>query len=422
MTVHRRHERPRAARVPHEPLAVDEGGGLWLMLALALFVAYLVGLAMRKRAQNDGSARHWKKGRGVVSFVLQLPCLAWRSLPRCGTGFSAHLWINFEPCGLICAGITWALVFYARWCVTRHVVYPWLQWSTLGRIHTFVFHALAFLALSSHVRAMLTDPGAVPKGAIPLTRGGACGSAEASENGEGGTSTRVVRRCKRCAGNFKPKRAHHCSICGRCVTKMDHHCPWVNSCVGSGNHKFFILFISYIFLMSAYALGLALGKFVSCASASVSENPCLHDSGGAMWIILLIMESVLFGSFTMCMIFDQWEVVATGTTQIDRLKGESHEVRSDVNEVFGGAGKGMAWHWMLPLEPTFPASVRAEILGYTVVGHADEEDGNGAASQLLASDEALDTMEGGTAPLAKDGDAGLSVRKPRPERGVPPSH
>ena len=37
---------------------------------------------------------------------------------------------------------------------------------------------------------------------------------------------RRYRTCRKCKV-FKPPRAHHCSICQRCVLKMDHHCPWV---------------------------------------------------------------------------------------------------------------------------------------------------------------------------------------------------
>ena len=33
---------------------------------------------------------------------------------------------------------------------------------------------------------------------------------------------RFRKFCKRCKA-FKPKRAHHCSICKRCIVKMDHH-------------------------------------------------------------------------------------------------------------------------------------------------------------------------------------------------------
>ena len=35
----------------------------------------------------------------------------------------------------------------------------------------------------------------------------------------------IIYRCPRCL-SIKPMRAHHCSVCKRCVKKMDHHCPW----------------------------------------------------------------------------------------------------------------------------------------------------------------------------------------------------
>lgn len=37
-----------------------------------------------------------------------------------------------------------------------------------------------------------------------------------------------VRWCRKCEA-VKPPRAHHCSLCGTCVLKMDHHCPWVRA-------------------------------------------------------------------------------------------------------------------------------------------------------------------------------------------------
>lgn len=54
--------------------------------------------------------------------------------------------------------------------------------------------------------AVISNPGAVPPGARPTD----------PELGE--------RQCRRCQ-TFKPERAHHCSICQRCIIKMDHHCP-----------------------------------------------------------------------------------------------------------------------------------------------------------------------------------------------------
>ncbi len=66
-----------------------------------------------------------------------------------------------------------------------------------------------------------------------------------------------VRYCDRCTV-IKPDRAHHCSVCGSCVLKMDHHCPWVNNCVAFNNYKFFILFLFYGFFYCVYV---ALSSF-----------------------------------------------------------------------------------------------------------------------------------------------------------------
>ena len=46
----------------------------------------------------------------------------------------------------------------------------------------------------------------------------------------------------------RPTRAHHCPMCGTCVLKMDHHCPWINQCVGHHNHRYFVLFLLYLWL------------------------------------------------------------------------------------------------------------------------------------------------------------------------------
>ena len=84
------------------------------------------------------------------------------------------------------------------------------------------------------------------------------------------TNLLQYRYCQKCK-LIKPPRAHHCSICGRCVLKMDHHCPWVGGCVAFNNHKLFLQFLIWTTSGCAYS---ALTMGVSAISI-MDRDPAL---------------------------------------------------------------------------------------------------------------------------------------------------
>jgi hypothetical protein len=63
---------------------------------------------------------------------------------------------------------------------------------------------------------------------------------------------------------------------------------------------------------------------------------CLDQPTQLLTILGLLIESILFGMFTSCMMFDQQEVVHNKMTHIDRLKGlEIGGSLEGIAEVFG---------------------------------------------------------------------------------------
>ncbi|RHZ45174.1 hypothetical protein Glove_688g39 [Diversispora epigaea] len=69
--------------------------------------------------------------------------------------------------------------------------------------------------------------------------------------------------CKKCHLP-KPERAHHCSVCKKCVLKFDHHCPWIANCVGHYNHRYFLLFMTYLVIGCFYFALVGWKEFLSC--------------------------------------------------------------------------------------------------------------------------------------------------------------
>lgn len=57
--------------------------------------------------------------------------------------------------------------------------------------------------------------------------------------------------CDKCH-NWKPDRTHHCKELGRCVRKMDHYCPWAGGIIAETTHKFFMQFVFFTALYTAF--------------------------------------------------------------------------------------------------------------------------------------------------------------------------
>ncbi|CAA3004476.1 probable S-acyltransferase 14 [Olea europaea subsp. europaea] len=115
--------------------------------------------------------------------------------------------------------------------------------SLVAFVVLILFHCLLVMLLWSYFSVVFTDPGSMPPNwrttldeergdTDPLT------SAEFPVDSDYGR----IRFCRKC-NNLKPPRCHHCSVCERCVLKMDHHCVWVVNCVGALNYKYFLLFL-----------------------------------------------------------------------------------------------------------------------------------------------------------------------------------
>lgn len=79
-------------------------------------------------------------------------------------------------------------------------------------------------------------------------------SSSSNNNNEKELHTQKSPNCKVCRKCHlpKPERSHHCSVCRKCVLRMDHHCPWIANCVGHHNHRYFFLFLVYLWVASTY--------------------------------------------------------------------------------------------------------------------------------------------------------------------------
>ncbi|XP_017771905.1 PREDICTED: probable palmitoyltransferase ZDHHC16 isoform X2 [Nicrophorus vespilloides] len=117
--------------------------------------------------------------------------------------------------------LTAAVVLIAYWL---GLPYWWDRNPAVCIILVIIGHWLLMNISFHYYMAVITYPGYPPQGELIYE---------------------AVSICKKCIAP-KPPRTHHCSVCNKCILKMDHHCPWLNNCVGYNNHRYFFMYMAYM--------------------------------------------------------------------------------------------------------------------------------------------------------------------------------
>ncbi|CAJ1460435.1 unnamed protein product [Effrenium voratum] len=160
----------------------------------------------------------------------------------------------------------------------------------------------------------------------------------------------------------KPPRAHHCSVCKRCVLKMDHHCPWINNCVGFNNYRYFCLFMLYLALGCLYVVVMGYHLFLRSVvplRPGIRVSACKEQCMTLSWLISLciFLALCLLGGFHLYLVLTNQTTIEFHVNltnrHLARRKGESYRNPYDLGwsrnfqQVFG-PNKFFHFLWMMP--------------------------------------------------------------------------
>ena len=59
---------------------------------------------------------------------------------------------------------------------------------------------------------------------------------------------------------IKTENSFHCTICNKCSDHYDHHCPFIDNCLGTRNHKYFLVFLLSYFIYSLLIVAAVIWK------------------------------------------------------------------------------------------------------------------------------------------------------------------
>eukprot|EP00127_Corallochytrium_limacisporum_P003844 Clim_evm58s153 gene=Clim_evmTU58s153 len=288
-----------------------------------------------------------------------------RSMSQPGLQSQSSFWCNKEPAGLFVSTLLWAYVLYAYYTTVFVVILPSQTLTASSAAHILFLSVVVVLILGAQLRAMLTDPGAVPVNDVSPAYADLY--AESVENGHAGVPTNH-QICNKC-GAAKDEDTHHCSLCNRCIRKMDHHCPWINNCVGEQNLKYFCQLLFWGAIGTLYVVYWCISFWIHLTPRNrrhMSQNDfAAYLLTGSLGALLCCFCLILLGV--------QFSNISDEKTTIHKLK--EHQARipvigapvPEVNlsnmdswyESFNtalGPGGPMSWFFFCAGHPTAPTN------------------------------------------------------------------
>ncbi|XP_049825565.1 palmitoyltransferase ZDHHC7 isoform X2 [Aethina tumida] len=252
-----------------------------------------------------------------------------------------------DPCGIVCILVTYAAVFYADYVVVKWIVFQTMIESLWGAFNVVMFNTVIFLLTMSHLKAVVTDPGTVPLD----------NTDQEKDHLHADFSGCDWTMCTRC-DTYRPPRAHHCRICQRCIKRMDHHCPWINNCVGERNQKYFIQFLIYVGILSAYAIVLVVVSWLTECKDCQQNIPLKQArieyndeiSMRSMHCVILLLESALFGMFVSAILVDQIQAILSDETAVEQVQhqGPFRPHKEKMALLAEVCGRQHPFLWLLP--------------------------------------------------------------------------
>lgn len=166
------------------------------------------------------------------------------------------------------------------------------------------------------------------------------------------------RLCSSCEA-LSPPRSWHCPTCDTCILKRDHHCIFTGCCVGHHNHRYFMMFVFYLFAATAYAFvfnnlfiwskiqfefPMSIVKVIFPLAIFVFG----FDGSMEQFYLLLYIVSVIGMLFTGVLCVYHFQLIILGVVSNERNKNDySYNLgwKQNIREVFGEK-----WYltWFIP--------------------------------------------------------------------------